>query len=455
VTTSYRAVAVSLLALALFSRAGLARQKPAAAPPTPLRVGEDRPVESGGTDRPTVEPHLSVDPRDASHWVAGAIIVTKPDLSETDCVALATFDDGSSWARHDLGWKDCADAWTAILPDGSAVLAVLANSVILVYRSPDGGKSWIEPPVSIPGAHDHDTLAVDRTAGPRRGSLYLLSVESTTEPASGKHRDAVFVARSDDGGDTFPERTRVFPSNLSLNTMTGVVLSDGTLAVSFSDYERPGVDGPVWLEHGRSWLVASRDGGRTFSAPVWISDDCGRSFPSLAADESSGPSRDRLYWLCNGRADGRTPTPDFERILSHRSSDRGEHWSDAVRVNGGTGGRPYVRTASMAVARDGALGVSWYDARNEHEKIKGIYQCLDLYFAVSRDGGATFLPEARVTSRSGCADAPANGKARFRWPAGGDYTGVAARPDGGFQLLWSDSRDGIYRLRTSTVSLSK
>ena len=444
-------------ALVLFALVplGAVGQKPPAAPASALRVGEDRAVASAGPDVPIVEPHLSVDPRDASHWVAGAIAVTKTDISETDCAAFATFDDGASWTRRDFGLKDCADPWTAILPDGSAVLSVLANDAILVYRSPDGGKKWIEPPVSIPGAHDHETLAVDRTVGPHRGSLYVFSVDAATEPASGKHRDAVFVARSDDGGDTFPNGTRVFPSNLSFNTMTGVVLSDGTLAVSFSDYERPGAEGSVWLERGRSWLLSSRDGGRTFAAPTWIADDCGRSVPSLAADASAGPGRDRLYWLCNGRADGLTSTPDFERILLHRSEDRGEHWADAVRVNGGTGRRPYVRTASMAVANDGTLGVSWYDARNEKNKTKTIFQCLDLFFAVSRDGGATFLPEAQVTSRSGCANSPSNGAGGSRWPAGGDYTGVAARPDGGFQLLWSDSRDGVYRLRTSTVALAK
>jgi hypothetical protein len=426
---------------------------PTGTPASPILVGEDRAVAAGGQDLPLVEPHLSVDPRDGDHWFAAAIAVSRPDLAETDCAALATFDGGKSWIRHDLGLKECADPWTAMLPDGTAVLAVLSGEGLDVYRSPDGGRTWSDPPVRLEEGHDHETLAVDRTSGPRHGSLFVLSVQSAREPSSGQRRNAVFVARSSDGGKTFPERTRVFPSNLGFNTATGAVLSDGTLAVSYSDYQRPSPDGSVWLERGRSWLLLSSDGGKTFSAPMWIADDCGRSFPVLASEDSPA-FRDRLYWVCNGRGDGRTATPDFERILVHHSSDRGEKWSDAVRANAGSGSRPYVRTASVAVGRSNAVGVSWYDGRNDKEKFKGIFQCLDFYFTVSRDGGATFLPEARVSSQSGCADSPRNGKARYRWPAGGDYTGIAARPDGGFQLLWSDSRDGVYRLRTSTVRLA-
>ncbi|MGH9367834.1 MAG: sialidase family protein [Thermoanaerobaculia bacterium] len=441
----------SLLALGIPIASGAPPPEPTPPAPSVLEVAEDRVVSTGGPDAPLVEPHLSIDPRNADHWLAGAIVISKPDLSAMDCAALATFDGGKTWRRRDLGWSDCADPWTAVLADGTGVLAVLADDKLLVYRSPDGGRTWPFPPVSLGGGHDHETLVLDRTDGEPAGSLYVLSVQSTTEKTTGKRRDAVFVARSDDGGRSFREPTRVVPSNLSFNTMTGAVLSDGTLAVSFSDYERRGPSGPVWLASGRSWLLISADGGATFSAPLWISGACGRSFPSLVADESRGPGRDRLYWVCNGRADGLTPNPDYERILVQFSADRGESWSEPLSINVGSGRRPYVRTAAMAVDRDGIVGVSWYDGRNEREKIKSIFQCTDLFFAASRDGGKTFLPEVRVSTQAGCADSPGNGKARYRWPAGGDYSGLAARPDGGFQLLWADSRDGMYRLRTSTV----
>jgi hypothetical protein len=370
-------------------------------------------------------------------------------MSAFDCAVFASLNGGATWRRHDLGLTGCADPWVAVLRDGTAALSVLeGEDSLLVYRSADGGVTWSEP-VNLGGGHDHETLAVDS----RTGALFVVSVQSTTEKASGKHRNAVFVARSDDGGRTFGEPARVFPSNLSINTMTGVVLSDGALAVSFTDYSRPGLAGSSWLDAGRSWLVSSSDGGKTFAAPVWVSQACGRSFPTLAADSSSGPFRDRLYWICNGRADGLTALPDYERIVASYSPDHGERWSNPVRVNSGSGSRPYVRTPMVAVNRDGVVGVSWYDARHERNRTKSIFQCLDLYFTASLDGGETFLPETRVSTQSGCADAPANGEARYRWPGGGDYHGLAARPDGLFQLVWADSRDGMYRLRTAAVEV--
>lgn len=425
------------------------------AAPGPVRAGEDRAVVFPGTPpaAPLVEPHLSVHPTNPKHLLAGVIVVPKPDMTTTDCAFLVSFDGGAAWQRRDLGLTDCADPWTAFLPDGTAVISVLARDGILVYRSGDGGRTWGEP-VYFAGSHDHETLAVDATSGPRAGSLYLLSVESTKEAASGQRRDAVFVARSDDGGRTFGEPARVIPSNLSFNTMTGVVLSDGTLVVSFADYGRGTLAGSVWLDAPRAWTVRSPDGGKTFSAPIWMSQACNRSFPTLTADASQGPFRDRLYWTCNGSSDGRTALPDFERISLEYSPDRGERWSEPLRVNSGSGLRPYVRTPAIAVNRDGVVGISWYDARNEKNRTKTIFQCLDVYFAASLDGGKSFLPEVRVSSQSGCANSPANGDARYRWPGGGDYHGLAARPDGAFQILWADSRDGIYALRTAEVAVS-
>jgi hypothetical protein len=395
---------------------------------------------------PLVEPHLAVNPVDGNHLLAASIVLTKPDISETDCASFVSFDGGRNWKRRDLGLKDCADAWVVLRRDGTAFLSVLhGEDALLVYRSSDGGRTWAEP-VSLGGGHDHETLVVDASGGARDGSLYVLSGQSFAEPATGKHRSSVFVARSDDGGKTFRDPTHVFPSNLDTNAMTPVVLSDGTLVVSFTDYQRPSPDGPVWLEPGRCWALASKDGGQTFSVPMMISDVCGRGFPSLAADPSSGPFRDRLYWVCN--------TQLFKDIELHASADRGETWSKPVRVNVGSGRRPYVRTPVIAVNKDGVIGISWYDARNEKLKFKDIYQCVDLYFTASLDGGKTFLPEAKVTSAIGCADTPENGLARARWPAGGDYSGLAARPDGSFQLLWADSRDRMYGLRTAVVTVT-
>jgi hypothetical protein len=47
-----------------------------------------------------------------------------------------------------------------------------------------------------------------------------------------------------------------------------------------------------------------------------------------------------------------------------------------------------------------------------------------------------------------------NGEAGWRFPAGGDYMGLAAAPDGQFVLVWADSRRELYQLHTATLKVN-
>jgi hypothetical protein len=103
------------------------------------------------------------------------------------------------------------------------------------------------------------------------------------------------------------------------------------------------------------------------------------------------------------------------------------------------------------VNRQGVVGVAWYDARNDRSTIKGDFRCQELYFSASTAGGESFLPEIKVSTKPSCPATPRNVETSLRFPAGGEYMGLAAAPDGTFRLLWSDSRSGIYRLYTAKV----
>ncbi len=440
---------LGLLSLSLFVHA-TGKQEPPGQKPL-LELGEDRLVSLPGPAVPLVEPHLAVHPTNANHLVAGVIVASKNDLGELDCAALASFDGGQSWTRHDLGLKSCADPWVAILPNGTAVLTVLGapegkEDGLLVYRSEDGGRTWNIPPVSLGRSHDHETMVVDLTNGKFAGNLYVVSSTYAKEAATGKTRTIVYVARSTDGGQSFSEPRHIFPSNLDSNTMNPVVLSDGTLVVPFSDYMRSGIEGAIWLDRARDWIVESSDGGQTFTVPLLVSESCGKVFPTLGVDASGSPFEDRLYWVCH---DG-----DRQSVLLHFSPDGGEKWSRPSRINQGSGTVPYVRRPSVAVNKHGVVAVAWYDGRSDREKYKGLYQCGELYLTASLDGGRTFLPEVKVSTGLSCPLSPANGKAGERWPAGGDYFGMVARPDGIFQLLWADSRSGLFQLRSATVRVN-
>jgi len=320
---------------------------------------------------------------------------------------------------------------------------VLGGSNLLIFRSPDGGRTWEENSAALGRGHDHGVLTVDRTNGPRRGSLYAISSRSRRVP-NGIHF-AVFTARSEDGGRSFADTvTHVF-MNANFNVDRGLVLSDGSLVVTFTDGMRnvDGFQSRGRLERARTWLAQSLDGGRTFGTLLLASEMCGRGggFPTAASDQSEGASRDRIYIACASRT--------RSEILVAKSLAGLEVWSDALRADAASKDSVSRRTAGIVVNSKGVVGTSWFE-----QVIGASADCQRLMFAASLDGGETFTKATPVSSQHFCVQTAANGGAARRWPAGGEYIGFAAASDGGFHFVWPDARSGIYRLRYTSVAVS-
>jgi BNR repeat-like domain len=405
----------------------------AAAQSAPIDVGEDRGIVVSGLDAPVVEPHLSINPKDPTNLIAAAM-VGQSDNSY-GVIGLSSHDGGRTWQSHDFGVNEGGDVWTAFLPDGTAVLSLLAgaDSELQVFRSSDGGRTWSSKPSTVVRGQDHPTLLVHPD-----GSLYTVSTGSGRDN-SGNRRDAVVVAQSTDGGAMFAEPVRVVASNLSYEAHNPALLSDGMLLIPFADHRRPG--SRRRLEAPRDWLVVSSDRGHTFSEPMLVSESCdGRGgWSSLAV------LRDRIYHLCSAR--------ELNGIQLRYSDNRGETWSEPIRIDHPDDTTPQTRTPAIAVNREGVVAIAWYDARGDRNTIKGNFRCQEIFFTASVDGGVTFLPEVKVSTKPSCPATPRNVETALRFPAGGEYMGMAAAPDGSFRLLWADNRSEIYRLYTATVSV--
>jgi hypothetical protein len=277
-------------------------------------------------------------------------------------------------------------------------------------------------------------------------TIYLVS-RRTRRTEQGQPRHTIGLLRSTDGGRSFRPRSELRPSNLAQNPTGLVVLSDGTLVVSFYDFQR-NVDGfgeRGILARPRAWAVRSTDGGAAFSEPMFVSEDCGAGngfpgYPFLAVDASGGRFADRLYHLC--------VRPGFDGLSLSTSDDVGETWTDPLRVDVAAGEGADVRTPMIAVDGEGRAAVAWYARR----QIEG-RTCQETFVAVSVDGGASFLEPLRVADEPSCPGTPGNGRVAQSWAMGGDYNSLAAGPDGRFHLLWADSRSGVFQIHHAVLTI--
>jgi hypothetical protein len=398
-----------------------------------------------------VYPQLAVNPTDPEHLLVAAV-VTDPSEDITPihrrCMSAASFDAGDTWVTHEFPVTDCGDPWGAITFEGEAVFTALGEDPslpeqgrtgLVVYHSADGGRIWNEQPIGLGDGHDRQTLVTDPTSPERRSWLYLMSSRVWRTDVAGLH-SSVFLALSRDGGRTFEDAASVQVNNLFHKGETAVVLSDGELVISLV---QPSLgDGRTLLASRRAWIMRSSDHGVTFSLPMFVDDRCGPASDqpfaasALVADGSAGQFQDRLYFVCNlAGGDG---------VVLRYSSDRGETWSTPRTVHSAAvdtlnqGTRRQFRAA--AVSENGVIGVAYVELREPGGT------CYDVYFAASKDGGASFLPEERISTRTSCPDGT-------RWRGGGAWWGMATDESGRFRLIWSDARDGRFHLRTSLVEV--
>jgi hypothetical protein len=411
-----------------------------------LRVDSSTMVGQSSPTRPLVEPHLAIDARNPQRLLAAAFVrrderLPSPQgLNEQTCPTFLSEDAGRTWTRRELDATGCFDPWVAFTPNGVAVVTVIArhrmfpqqgDGGLLSYRSADGGVTWDTLPLGLGRNHDHTTMAVDVSQGPRRGWIYVSSHRGRSND-DGRYRYGVYVARSRNGASSFDDPVWMIPNNLHNLAEMPVVLSDGTLVASFVDGsftpDSAGSRGrEVLFERRRAWIVRSTDGGVSFSVPLFVTDACGPPpgyrLSAFAADVSRGSFDGHLYFACRGA--GRGP------IVVTRSRDKGETWSPVVMMSKTESDSSTYPIPGLAVNDRGHVLVAWIGGSDSSAR-----GCsTDLHASVSTNGGESFSPPVRVARCAG----------------GGDYFGIVGVAGGGFRILWPETRDGTSQLRTTLL----
>jgi len=414
---------------------------------------------------------------------------------------MRSIDEGLTWSEpiaiNDPARTASQGAQPVVGPDGDLIVVWrdFATSEVRMRRSDDHGLSfgpetvvasvrenqspaprWSgrrRHPVRWGDEHwmsDFPAVAVDRSDGPRRGSLYVAWAEGpdyTLGAATG--------TTADSGPNDLPESAQPFALG---NDIVGFVAGSQTDAdCDYFGFE--GIAGQVVHLSGDLTFVAPTPGGTGPGGPSFLlmfRDPADGSFTSVAAHTmpffggypAGGPIVITLpytgrYVICAAcgvfyslgyhlrtRLLSVAPTSlarDHRDLVMVSSNDGGVSWTPKRRLGDAPLGFDESLPA-LAVDEAGRLHAAWYDRRDSGAMGLGV----DARYALSLDGGLSWLPSLRLSDSSGTWLSYGGTRSNI-----GDRIALAAS-GGRAHVVWVDGRevDGPfddYELYTARVDL--
>ena len=396
-------------------------------------------VMIGNTQMPE-EPAIVINPKNPGQLVAAANLNW----------FYSSGDGGMSWLEGDLtsSYGVYGDPCLIIDTAGNFYYFHLSNTLsgsfidrIVCQKSTDGGLTWTDgTAIGLNGtkAQDKPWAAVD----PKTNTIYVTWTQfddyGTGNPADSS---LILFSKSTDEGLTWsvPKRiNRVAGDCLdSDNTVEGAVPATGPNGEVYVAWAGPaGIVFNRSFDQGETWMdtnvfVSDIPVGWDYSIPGIFRAN---GLPILCCDLSQGSYRGNLYINWSDQRSGLTDTD----IWFTKSTDGGLTWSTRKRVNDDPPGKQQFFTWMTVDQKTGYIYFVFYDRRNYTDNQT------DVYMAVSRDGGETFL-NFKVS------DSPFVPNASIFF---GDYTNITAynnvvRPiwtsyHYGYLSVWTAVIDSLY-----------
>ncbi|HZV11630.1 MAG TPA: T9SS type A sorting domain-containing protein [Candidatus Kapabacteria bacterium] len=439
--------------------------------PSPFVASGYSNINISNSDTEDFECVIAANPID-SNTIAVATI-----LSYSYNTIYVSSDGGTNWngtvLPPDDGYCDPSLDWDA---NGTAYLCGLHGCLsfpndslycgrdVIIHRSLNGGQSWdvfdslhyaLRPSAQSDTFYDEPFIYVDRNpVSPYTNSLYVFYVENAVGGLFGSLPTGIKMQYRRSGDSDFSAHIPVSQIQLSQFPHAAFGLN-GEIYVTYV-----GITNPFTLAGGL-YFNSSTDGGKTFSPDYVVFSgqypDSIKGFPrqgtiknsrigptpTIVVDTSHSEYRGTIY-ICFAMPNPNSPASGLD-IFVERSTNNGTTWSIPVRVNDdplGTGADQLQ--PSMAISPDGALGVMFYDRRDDPNNY-----LLHTYIAISTDGGSTFV-NARLTSQQTdpliAAERNGIGVA--------DYCGITATRTA-FYPVWSDGRanNGSLHVYTARVPI--
>ena len=394
---------VGLLVLAGFVSAA----PPGPAFPANVRVNDDAP------GNPQFEVGQAVDPKNPRHIVAAWM----NRVGHFQNIETAyTKDGGLHWRGHPLktpfNLSESDDPVLAVDSKGNFYLVHIAfnrapnDPHFFLYKSTDGGANFsLIQNLPFINLADKDWVMVD----PVTDALYVFWTDFVIG-------ESIFFIRSQDGGATFSDPIAISDPNFDAISAVSSVGPGGELYVSYFDFFQT-ILLTRSLDGGLTWEPRIVEGAMDFPTIRFTP-----GLPAHAVDRSDGPHRGRLYVVW---PDARFDVSD---ILLRYSDDRGDTWSDPVRVNDDAPSATSAQVLPFVVVDDaGRVQVTYQSL------LRSVFSPLVATFlSTSTDGGASFGPSIQISDGASVF---------FRTDFLGDYNQVVL---GGGQLhaVWADARLG-------------
>ena len=405
-----------------------------------------------------VQPVVVSDPGNPLHLVANFQQDRWSRFGGNAVVTYVSNDGGLDWhpARAQPKFTRCAggtaanggdyevatDSWLAYGAHGTVFQVVFAinqvaryTTAIVVSRSLDGGETWSDPVSLIADTDpeffdDRPTITVD-PKHPERVYVVWDRIDDTSTPTEEHWVQPFYLARSFDNGATWESPRNVLDTPVNSGTVGHdlVVLADGTLVDAYD---------LATDTTNAAQVVRSSDGGATWGPPIPVAPlPASWTIPNPDG-AGAGIRNPALPLLAVGR-DGTTihavlasAGPAGTHHVSYtRSVDAGLTWSPPVVIDHTpVGASAFI--PMIAVSREGRVGVTYYDTRNNTADPSTVLADVWLVTCSVDCTRPAAWTEHHVAGSFDVLRAPATGLGLML----GDYTGLVGGPFGGFVAVF-------------------
>ena len=346
-------------------------------------------------------------------------------------------DGGLNWFVNNPAFPNAAgDPVTAYDSLGNLYYETMKSpvSACWVAKSTNNGQTWLWTNVSATAGNDKNWMCADQTGGPYANYVYTIMTNGS----------AASFARSTDFGATFTTTASLsphsFPGAMVCVGPNGGISGGCVYAVTHLGPNNAGTytfhrstNGGLTFTSmsSNSWsnVIGLEVGGRST-----VSSMRTRPYPMIAADNSYGTYRGRLY--CVYASNEPAGSGNKSDVFCRYSTDQGLTWSSRVTINDdvNTQTNNQYHPAIWCDKQTGRLYAMWYDTRNCPTN-----DSIDVYASYSTNGGVSFVPNQKISNK------------KFRIQFGGqtppsyqgDYNSIVSNPKTSM-VLWADFRNNSY-----------